>query len=133
MSEEVLIVGIVFFSIYKVIELLVFQRSRKHLIDKMSQFSPEALQSNLSSFQVAMNEKNRGNGFSPLRWGTLALGVGLGWLIGEMVYLIQYNYAEYRSMGQESAIISTIAICAGISLIVVYFIERKALKKEQYL
>jgi hypothetical protein len=124
--NDILITGIVFFSIYKIIELSVMQRNRKHLIEKMSQISPEALESNINSLNVTLNDKSKGNRFSSLRWGALLFSVGLGWLVGEVIY-------HDANMDHDSAVISTTAICAGIALIVVYFNERNAykVKKEE--
>jgi len=120
----ILITGIVFLTVYKIVELGVTQKNRKHLIDKMSELSSEELQSNLSLLNVYPKEKARGNSFSTLRWGVLALSAGLGWFLGELTY-------AFTPMHHDSAVISFTAICAGIALIVVFFIERNTIQEEK--
>ena len=125
--EGIIITGIVFFFVYKVIEFSVLQNNRKHLINRMSQISPETFQSNINALNDAQNSKSNGNRFSSLRWGVLALSVGLGWFLGELMYWEAYNVGHHIS--RESMIIPPTAIFAGIALIVVYFIEKKDFKK----
>jgi len=128
--ESIFIVGIVFFTIYKIIEIGALQKNRKHLIDRMIQFSPETFQSNINSLNSTLSEKTKNNRFASLRWGTLALGVGLGWILGEILYVSARNNVGY-SMNHDSVLISSTAICTGIALIVVYFVERKALNESK--
>jgi hypothetical protein len=105
------------------------QKNRKHLIEKMSQISPEALEANINSLNVTLNDKSKGNRFSSLRWGVLLFSIGLGWILGWV--LITTCNIQWDSI--ESAYVSTITLCAGVALIVVYFIERNAykVKKEE--
>ena len=120
--EGIVITGIVFYFVYKIIEFSTLQKNRKHFIDKMSQVSPETLQSNINLLNDTQGDLSKGNRFSSLRWGVLALGVGLGWFIGDIIHL-------YSHSSHDATIISTTAIFVGIALIVVYGIERKELKK----
>ena len=124
--EGIIITGIVFFFVYKIIEFSVLQNNRKHLINRMSQISPETFQSNINALNDAQNSKSNGNRFSSLRWGVLALSVGLGWFLGELMYWEACHVGHHIS--RESMIIPTTAIFAGIALIVVYFIEKKEFK-----
>jgi len=131
--NAVFIVGIIFFTFYKIIELLVLHRGRKLMIDKMNQISPEGLQTNLNSLHAVQSSKVQGSQFSSLRWGAIAMGVGIGWLVGWLLNIqIQYEYSEicnhHYSYSSASIIIATTALFAGIALIIVYFIERKAYK-----
>jgi hypothetical protein len=126
--QDAIIVGIVFFSIYKIIELFVKQRERKLLIDKMSQVSPESLQSNINSLQTTSNSIFQRNQFLPLRLGAVAIGVGFGWMLGGLLYEVQKQNYSNQWQDFDSTIIATIALCAGIALIIVYFIERRAAK-----
>jgi len=140
--DGVFIVGIVFFSFYKIIELFVRQRERKLMIAKLSEISPEMLQSNVNSLQLATNNSYSGNQFSMLRLGGLALGVGAGWILGWGINFTQLNIPEiyaskdifYKNNMENlinSTYIATIALCAGIALITVYLIERKTLQKSK--
>jgi hypothetical protein len=127
--EEVLIVGIVFFSFYKIIELFVRMSERKRMIDKISQISPELLQSNINSLQSTQINNLKGNPFLPLRLGAVAIGAGIGWIFGILIKLNLYGCEGLNYYDGESAMIATTALCAGIALFIVYFIERKAVKE----
>jgi hypothetical protein len=134
--DAVLIVGIVFFTFYKIIELSVLSKGRKLMIEKMNHLSPEDLQMNLKSLHAGQCNKMHGNQFSSLRWGALAMGAGIGWLAGWLLNMhIQYNMPEihsyYSNHSLDSVIIATTALFAGIALIIVYFIERKAYKAKE--
>ena len=127
--QEVFIVGIVFFSIYKIIELFVKLSEHKRMIEKMGQVSPEMLQSNLNSLQTSQINIFKGNQFLSLRLGAVAIGIGFGWILGLMM---KSNMSGVRGYGYEdldSVLIATTALCTGIALIIVYFVERKAYKE----
>jgi len=132
--QAALIVGIVFFVIYKIIELFVRRKERKLMIEKMSEVPQEMLQSNFQSFNELQKEGIKVNRFSSLRWGAVATGIGLGWLLGFIITMQTVNVEllddfHYRNfMDVDSIYIATTALCAGIALIVVYLIERNAFK-----
>jgi len=126
--ESVLTTGIVFFAIYKTIELLVLQKERRLMISRLNEVSPEMMQANLGSLQVAQSKKLQGNPFLMLRLGAVALGVGFGWILG--LILVQPNTGIVFNWNSErdSVFIATTAFCAGIALLIVYIIEQKAIK-----
>jgi uncharacterized membrane protein len=94
------------------------------MIEKMGQIPTEMLQSNISSLQSVQKSKLQGNQFLMLRFGVVAVAVGIGWILGSIL-----NEATDNSFGWDSTIISTVALCVGIALIIVYLIERKAAKE----
>jgi hypothetical protein len=94
----------------------------------MSQVSPEMLQSNINLLQTTQFNNFKGNQFFSLRFGAVAIGIGLGWILG--LWLKSYML-EMKSWGwneRDSALVATTALCTGIALIIVYLIERKAVK-----
>jgi hypothetical protein len=124
--EQIIVTGIVFFFTYKIIELAILQRGRKQMLQKMSEISPEMFQKNMNSFNAFQNEGSKGNRFLMLRLGGLALGIGLGWLLGLPINEYMYDSGNYSRFDRDTAFIATTAICAGVALIIVYLIERKA-------
>ena len=122
--EGILVPAIVFYFVYKTIELFVRQKERKLLIERMSQSSPETLQSHLHSIQVVP----KGSQFLMLRLGALSLGIGIGWILGRFFYEMMRQTYDVRGE-LDSMLIATIALCAGIALIVVYLIEKKAVNE----
>ncbi|MCL2312110.1 MAG: hypothetical protein FWC41_06445 [Firmicutes bacterium] len=132
--DGILIVGIVFFTIYKTIELFVLQRERRLMISKMSEISPEMLHANINSLKIAQNDQSKSSQFLMLRLGGLALGIGAGWILGWVlnntrldIYQAQTNWYQREVM--DSTIIATTALCVGVALIIVYLIERKSYKE----
>jgi len=120
--ESILVPAIVFYFIYKTIELLVRKKERKLLIERMAQTSPETLQSHLHSDQVVP----KGSQFLMLRLGALSLGIGIGWILGRLFYeMMRQNYGADMRGELDSTLIATIAFCAGLALIIVYLIEKK--------
>jgi len=126
--EDILITGIVFFAIYKTIELLVLQKERKLMISRLNEVSPEMMQTNLSSLQAAQKNKFQNNPFFMLRLGALSLGVGIGWILGSVLFEIRQNFPG-ENFSWNSTCMAMICLCAGIALIVVYIIEQKAIKE----
>ena len=132
--EPIFVTGIVFFFVYKIVELFVRQKERRLMLEKMTEIPPEMLQQNINSMKSIQNDSLMGRKFSTLRWGVLLLGVGFGWLLGWILYLSQTDYVSTlngwdKDTFQSSVMISTTVLCAGIALIIVYFIERKAYKE----
>jgi hypothetical protein len=125
---DAVIVGIVFLSIYKIIELFVRLSERRQMINKMGQVTPEMLQSNINSLHAAEIKKFHGNQFLPLRLGAAAIGIGFGWILGLWIRANMSVVQGYGYSDLDSVLIATTALCAGIALIIVYFIERKAVK-----
>jgi len=123
--ENVLTVGIVFFTIYKTIELFVRQKERRLMVEKMTQISPELLQSNISSLQAAPKSNFLSNQFLMLRLGAVAFGIGAGWLLGLIIKLM----CDLSWSDEGSVYVAGVSFCAGIALIIVYLIEQKAYKE----
>jgi uncharacterized membrane protein YbjE (DUF340 family) len=136
--ESIFVTGIVFFFVYKTVELFVRQKERRVMVEKMTEISVEMLQQNLNSMQSVQSDSLLSRKFSTLRWGALLLGVGIGWILGWILYCIQlgmyyenndfYNLSSFRH-AMDSTFIASTVLCAGIALIIVYSIERKAYKR----
>ena len=127
--DTAIICGVIFFAIYKIIELFVLQSERRLMIRKMSEIPPEMLQNNLNSIKIAQNEQSKSTRFLMLRLGSLALGIGAGWLLGIHINSNLFDLKDiYFTHEMNSTIIASTALCAGIALLIVYLIERKAYK-----
>jgi hypothetical protein len=125
----VLVPGIVFYFVYKTIELFVRQKERRLMIEKASEISPEALQSNIASLQIVPKSGLAGYPFFSLRWAALLIGGSLGWPLGLTVNSIMQN--SNFDMGYDAyqlTFVASIAFCAGIAMLIVYLIEWKAYK-----
>jgi len=132
--DSALIVFIVFYTIYKIIELFVRQKERKFMVEKMSEVSPESLQNNINSVKFAQNDQSKSTQFLMLRLGGLVLGIGTGWLLGIHISSNLFDVRDiFYTYEINSTIIASTALCAGIAMIVVYLIERKAYKNAKSL
>ena len=61
---------------------------------------------------------------SSLKWGLLAIGIGVGILLGKI-------FAAYTCLGEEASFFSMICLSGGISLVVYHLIERQMLKNKK--
>jgi len=128
--DAVLICGIVFYALYKIIELFVRQKERRLMVEKLGEISPEIMRTNVESLSSAQISGLKGNQFFTLRWAALLIGAGIGWFLGWILFsaLKNYNFdMRYETYGLTIA--AAVAICAGIALLIVYLIERKAYKE----
>ncbi len=119
--EAVFIVGILWIVIYKIFELFVSRRERIMVIEKLT---PEGLKEKL----LRNNLNLIGGSYISLRLGCLAIGVGLGLLIG---FFIEINtrcsqFALYiDDMETTTSIIygASVLLCGGIGLLAAWVVE----------
>lgn len=123
-----LVLLIIFGSFYLIIELFVHRTERKMLIEKIESLKDvdvSKIFSQLSSSQSSVPS------FSPLRWGLLFIGIGLGLLVGFGI-----NYAMFYSNGdlngyfehQEFIVGASVCFFGGLGLLIAYIIESKKRK-----
>lgn len=130
--SQVLVVLIIFGTIYKVFELFVCRQERMKLIDKITEIGSV----NINGLVDRMKWPTRrpAKGMWPLRFGLLAVGIGLGFLVALIILGLATNqgyYTDKRSYNWElPEIIYTSCLCifGGIGLVTSYLIERKERK-----
>ncbi len=103
----ILVVGIVFSSVVTVIYLLIRKQERMAMMQ----------------YGVDLNKfyENQRNSISPIRYGILLIGLGLGFFFGNMLG----DSTDYRG----EAYLSMIFLFVGIALVISYIIEKKERKK----
>ena len=116
--EAIIIVPVVFITIYLIIELLVHRRERLMIVDKLSQ-----------NQSLDINKLNLSQGpmelFSGLKIGCLLCGLGLGFLVS---FLLQVALQDVigRSWNFHNALtFGAVLTFGGIGLIVAYLIEKQ--------
>lgn len=128
-----IVVGIVFFSIYKLFELFVCRRERLNIIEKFtgSGVMPTLNKSTLDGyFRQRMS-------YGALKAGCLLIGVGLGLLIGYVICAASIpNYMEHYKDWNFKEIISivygsSVLLFGGIGLIAAFILELKIGKKNK--
>ncbi|MCD8177451.1 MAG: hypothetical protein LUE98_08520 [Tannerellaceae bacterium] len=125
----VLVVGIIFLSIYKIFELFVRRQERIALIEKLSE------NMDLSNIQKQLSGMNhlRISGFGSLKSGCLLIGLGLGMLVAYIV--VTKEGLSHSNWGDSSAIgiiyASCILLFGGASLLIAFIIEMKLSKKKE--
>ena len=103
---SILITAIVFFSVVAFVKILVDARIRHKLIDKgmvdenIKYLYSEGLESHVPA---------------SLKWGMVLVGIGLGFIIGQLV----------PSRISDEVTVGSIFTLAGLGLILYYFIARK--------
>lgn len=99
----IFIVGIIFWSLYATINLIVKRKERLMLIEKGAN-APEM--------------KSEEFTFSSLKFGLLFIGIGAGALIGNII-------AVTTNLDNEVAYFSMIFLCGGLALIISHLMSRK--------
>lgn len=128
---QAVIVGIVFYFVYKVIEVLARRRERNNFVEKLGSVD---LSKN-STVDYAAIFGNRDNmKYWPLRFGGLIIGMGLGLLVGYLIiYSIGFDIVDaYR--GDQVGIIygASTLLFGGIGLVTVFLIEKNIRKSDSH-
>ena len=129
-----IVCAIVFYYIYKIIELFVKKKERMTIIEKFSSgIDPEILQTPMYKPLI----KNENNSIWSIRSGLLLLGVGLGLTLAVIFHLsgiprVAGTQEYYDYQNTVSILYPAFAIIfGGLGLVIAYFIERKDNKKAE--
>ena len=107
---SVMIVSIVFFSIIAFVKIISDNKIRSKLIDKeMVNEKAKFLYPSRLEYHVP----------AALKWGMVLIGVGLAFLIGQVV----------SSDISEEITIGSMFLLAGLGLVVYYFIAKRVIKQ----
>lgn len=129
-----LVVGIVFYGVYKLFELFVCKNERLKIIDKLGdKFSS----GNISGKMELPSYNRSGFSFSTLKGGFLMLGIGLGLLIGFFICAVSSD--SYLSGNMDWDLRQTLGIVygacillfGGLGLLSAFIIEMQLSKKNQ--
>lgn len=125
--SPVFVTAIVFVTIYKIFDLFVRRQERLAIIDKIS---PENANVDFSKLAVAPAAPD--NRFASLKWGALALGLGLGMFSYTMIMGACPELNKGLLM-VETLCSGLVLIGGGFGLLVAFLIEnsiRKSREKE---
>jgi len=135
--DEIIIIGVITFGIYRLFELFVRKKERMAIIEKLGEqikISDTNVDLNLPLFQ---QQKNMSNGNWALRISLLLIGIGIGLIVG---YGFEFaatggdlsKYSGDWTFQRKIQIVyfAGIAIFGGIGLLIAYFIEPKQKGKE---
>ena len=119
-----LVVGIIFYTIYRIFDLLVRRKERQMFIDKID---PNKLGDSLKMLDFSNAPAMTSFSSAALKWGCLMIGVGLGLLCGFLLNIsfgpeMRSSYNEYNA--SSVAYGSCVMFFGGIGLIVAFLIER---------
>lgn len=132
--QQVLIVGIIFAALYKIIEVFAHRKERLNLIDRVD-FSKD----NKANIEGIIGDGSAHRNWAT-RWGCLLVGVGVGVLIAYLIislcglYVRPENvegYSHYYVNEQISIIyLAGVMLFGGAGLLVSHYIEKKQAKKD---
>ena len=125
----VLVIGIIFLSIYKIFELFVRRQERIAMIEKLSE------NMDLSNLQKQLSGMNplRISGFGSLKSGCLLTGLGLGLLVAYMIVTNQGLSHRHWDHAESVGIIyaACILLFGGASLLIAFILEMRLSKKKE--
>ena len=123
--SPVFVISIVFVTIYKIFDLFVRRRKRLSIIDKIS---PENANIDFSKWAVAPASPD--NRFAGLKWGALALGLGLGLFAYTMIMTAMpyMNGVPYMSETLCSGMVLT---GGGFGLLIAFIVENSIRKSQE--
>lgn len=126
------VVGIVFYGVYKLFELFVCKNERLKIIDKLGD---KLSAGDISGKMILPSYKQSGFSFSTLKGGFLMLGIGLGLLVG--FFICTMSSRSYLSgnadWGAQQIFGIVYGACVlffgGLGLLIAFLIEMKLSKK----
>ncbi|MDR2362070.1 MAG: hypothetical protein LBD91_05005 [Prevotellaceae bacterium] len=122
--EEIIIVPVIFITLYLIIGLFVHRKERLMIIERAAM--------NQSLDVNALLKKVTVPSFVGLKFGCLISGLGLGFLtcalLNILFYAMLYNYQPWWHGGALD--IACILLFGGLGLIIAYVIERRAYKRK---
>lgn len=128
------VVGIVFYGVYKLFELFVCKNERLKIIDKLGdKFSAN----DISGKMTLPSYKRSDFSFSTLKGGFLMLGIGLGLLIGFFICTMSSrSYLSGNADWSAQQIFgivygACVLLFGGLGLLVAFIIEMKLSKKDR--
>lgn len=125
----VLIMGILTYGVYAIIELYARRNERMAIIEKLANgLEPEKLKLQMKSF---MSKEN--NSWA-IKIGCLLLGIGLGVALVAILELsLRASGADYKEVYQPLGAMypAAAALFGGLGLVIAYLIERKYLREDR--
>jgi hypothetical protein len=131
-----LIVGFVFYFVYRIFELYVRKNERMSLIEKIGQNALSVDSSILNNQLNSLLPSFRERSFTGLRTGCLLIGLGLGFLVGIWIVLsIDMNdhdlYDWRKNTIYSIAYSAPVLLFGGLALIISFIIEYRLTKKKK--
>lgn len=124
--SDVLMIAVIFYFLYKIIELFVHKKERLLLIDKIEKIGQVG---NINGIQeirsLFMTTPETGKKFWSLRWGLLLAGVGLGMVVG---YVMATYIDSHLGWGQIET--ASAFLFGGIALAISFIVERILASKD---
>lgn len=126
----ILITGIVFLVLYKVIYILATRKERILFVEKLDQLNGiSADPASLQAIRSIIGSENGGNTFTALRWGAAAVGAGLGLLIGVLICR-SMGYERLYTDVPEIIMGSSFFLFTGFALVVAFAVEYHLRRKK---
>lgn len=123
----IFIVWIVFYYTYKLIELFARQKERILMIEKRS----------TSGENIELPDRNTlKRNYTPLRFGCMLIGIGVGMLFGVLLNTILANSGYKMTEWPERKLFemslgASVLLFGGLGLLISYPLERKFFREEK--
>ncbi len=124
----IFVCAIVFGCIYKIFELFVRKNERLRIIDKVEQIG--ALPAVDTRKLTSLFSEPSDNRFTALRWGLLAVGIGIGLVCYVTASVCESSIRENWKL--ESTLCSALVLLGGgLGLVIAFIIENKLRNKHR--
>lgn len=115
----IFVCAVVFFGLYKTIELFVRRRERLTIIDKITEMSASRFDRSIIDL---LNSGDRIK-FSALKVGSCAMGIGLGCFLGAMMLVVLPPNIRWHVM--SSVFSGLVVFFGGLGLVLGFVIEKR--------
>lgn len=123
----IFVTAVVFLGIYKILELFVRRKERLKFVDKILELPPSVLTEklpDLKSINHLLTDTATTSKFSALKWGALAIGIGVGCIISVVTCS---NLDSWRQIVTIQS--GCVLTCGGVGLLLAFLIEYYLSKK----
>lgn len=122
MVTDAIIVAIIFYFVYRILENLIHRKERLIVAQKIETLDPQ------KNGQIDLNKwfgAVATNKYAPMRWGLLLIGAAFGLVLAFFMHQSIFQNIRWNSTGADMLYFGMTFLFAGIGLLISFVLERK--------
>ena len=122
MVTDAIIVAIIFYFVYRVLENLIHRKERLIVAQKIETLDPQ------KNGQIDLNKwfgAVATNKYAPMRCGLLLIGAAYGLVLAFFIHQSMFQNIKWNSTGIDMLYFGMTFLFAGIGLLISFVLERK--------